>query len=209
MLNSHSSSRKGRKIKQKHIDLYRERTKDPQSLGSPFCVKNNPNSRKPNSQWIKFSKVPPRRKMGISNNSTKLTKAHKRITFISYNYMISVWSRWDWRYPCELQRKTEATKNVQKKQWMMPNPHLLHSSPGFLLCSMQIPNRKKGWDLHQKCFGAISDGYQKPLVQPRRFILSYFAAWQTTGIGTPFLWLLPSNLGGPVMFFLCKVILAW
>jgi len=40
-------------------------------------------------------------------------------------------------YPCELQGKTEATKNVEKKQWMMRNPHLFGSSLGFLLCSEQ------------------------------------------------------------------------
>jgi len=30
------------------------------------------------------------------------------------------------RYRCELQTKTEATKNAEKKQPMIRNPHLLH-----------------------------------------------------------------------------------
>jgi len=59
MLSFHSSSRK---IKQEPIDLCRERTKNPQMLGSPFCAKNNPNSHKPNSQGLNSARSLPEKK---------------------------------------------------------------------------------------------------------------------------------------------------
>lgn len=65
--------------------------------------------------------------MGSFNNLRKLKKTHKRMIFFFFMMTWSVCEAGEIeRYRCELQTKTEATKNAEKKQPMIRNPHLLH-----------------------------------------------------------------------------------
>lgn len=127
--------------------------------------------------WIQQN--PHQKKMGILNNLIKLTKTHKRVMFIFNNYMISVWSRWNWKIPLWTADKNRGHKECREETTYDPKP----TSSSFLLDSCSVQSKfltEKNWNLHRKCSCAVSAGYQKPPVQPRRYSQSDFATWQTT-----------------------------